>query len=424
MTKVISVNIKYKIFEEDSSNIISNVNLHMTHAEDLVLLKGSDGLKWVISMFKNIYNELKGYTNKEEIKFSVKFDGSPSVFIWNKFPGIDGPGISIKSLFAKNPKLNFSTDDIEKNYGEQKDLAYKLKLLLPYIESLNIPDGEIWQGDFLFDKKSLIREKNYYSFHPNTIIYKVKKGTNIAKKIEKADVGVVWHTRYKGTSLEDIKASYDTKISELKENSKVFMTDPYIISVAGIITLTEEENKKFLIDINEIEENADKLYKSNVYKKMAKDEDFLSLFTTFQNSSIKLDYKHKNANDFIEKFKSYVISKYEKEKDLKKTEKGKNAVIDKMNIILDYFNYVEELSLIYDSMLKIVSIKNIFIKKLNNLNQFQNFLKTKSGKYISTGEEGFAVSDIHGNIIKLVDRYEFSKANFSPDIIKGWTKLK
>ena len=45
----------------------------------------------------------------------------------------------------------------------------------------------------------------------------------------------------------------------------------------------------------------------------------------------------------------------------------------------------------------------------------------KEGKLKTTNQEGFAVSDIDGNVVKLVDRGEFSFANFSPDVQKGWS---
>ena len=54
--------------------------------------------------------------------------------------------------------------------------------------------------------------------------------------------------------------------------------------------------------------------------------------------------------------------------------------------------------------------------------KFETYLQTNSNRFINTGQEGFAVSDITGNIVKLVDRYEFSYAKFSPEIKKGWTK--
>ena len=52
----------------------------------------------------------------------------------------------------------------------------------------------------------------------------------------------------------------------------------------------------------------------------------------------------------------------------------------------------------------------------------QTFLKTKNG-YQTTGQEGYvAIDKLGGDAVKIVDRMEFSYANFSPDILKGWDK--
>ena len=63
------------------------------------------------------------------------------------------------------------------------------------------------------------------------------------------------------------------------------------------------------------------------------------------------------------------------------------------------------------------------LKLINILNQLQSvkaFLKTKRG-YKTTGQEGYvAIDKLGSDAVKIVDRMEFSYANFSPDILKGW----
>jgi hypothetical protein len=69
-----------------------------------------------------------------------------------------------------------------------------------------------------------------------------------------------------------------------------------------------------------------------------------------------------------------------------------------------------------------VEAKLIIISKLNKVQNLKTFLKTKNG-YEVTGQEGFVAIDHLGkNAIKLVDRLQFSKANFSIDYIKGWQR--
>jgi hypothetical protein len=70
----------------------------------------------------------------------------------------------------------------------------------------------------------------------------------------------------------------------------------------------------------------------------------------------------------------------------------------------------------------IVDAKHMIIDKLNEVGTMKTFLRTRNG-YEVTGQEGFVVADHIGkNALKLVDRLNFSKANFSPDYIKGWAR--
>ena len=70
----------------------------------------------------------------------------------------------------------------------------------------------------------------------------------------------------------------------------------------------------------------------------------------------------------------------------------------------------------------IILAKLKLINILNKLNKTETFLKTTKG-YRTTGQEGYvAIDKLGGDAVKMVDRMEFSYANFSPDILKGWDK--
>ena len=78
----------------------------------------------------------------------------------------------------------------------------------------------------------------------------------------------------------------------------------------------------------------------------------------------------------------------------------------------------------FDLQKVIVLAKMKLINTLNKLSKVDTFLKTKKG-YRVTGEEGYvAIDKLGGDAVKIVDRMEFSYANFSPDILKGWDKPK
>ena len=61
------------------------------------------------------------------------------------------------------------------------------------------------------------------------------------------------------------------------------------------------------------------------------------------------------------------------------------------------------------------------ITKLDKTKTIGTFLKTADG-YKVTEQEGFVAIDKVGKAVKLVDRMNFSKANFSTEYIKGWQK--
>jgi hypothetical protein len=70
----------------------------------------------------------------------------------------------------------------------------------------------------------------------------------------------------------------------------------------------------------------------------------------------------------------------------------------------------------------IVEAKKLIIAKMNKAGHINTFLKTQNGFKV-TGVEGFvAIDHLSGNAVKIIDRMEFSYANFSPDILKGWQR--
>lgn len=69
---------------------------------------------------------------------------------------------------------------------------------------------------------------------------------------------------------------------------------------------------------------------------------------------------------------------------------------------------------------EIVQLKEFFINKLNKLVTTQSYIESIDEGFIPVSPEGFVVSDIAGNVQKLCSRLQFSRNNFSKNIIKGW----
>jgi hypothetical protein len=58
---------------------------------------------------------------------------------------------------------------------------------------------------------------------------------------------------------------------------------------------------------------------------------------------------------------------------------------------------------------------------LNRASNLSHFLRTVNG-YKVTSPEGFVAINSNGEAVKFVDRFTFSQANFSQDVLKGWNK--
>ena len=91
---------------------------------------------------------------------------------------------------------------------------------------------------------------------------------------------------------------------------------------------------------------------------------------------------------------------------------------------MKYFSRTNKKNLegILNLMNAFVDIKLVLIKQMNKTAKLKTFLSTTDG-YQVTGEEGYvAIDKVGKNAVKLIDRMEFSKANFSDKVLKGWQK--
>jgi hypothetical protein len=145
---------------------------------------------------------------------------------------------------------------------------------------------------------------------------------------------------------------------------------------------------------------------------------------TFLNTQVRAGERMGNTTKLTKDLMQYLMDYFGKEEGKRKTEKGKSGVRGRQASVMDYFTKTDsrKIKLIFDLMDKIVQAKEIIIKKMDQAATINTLLSTKDG-YKVTGQEGFvAVDRMKGNAVKLVDRLQFSHANFSADVQKGWQK--
>ena len=132
----------------------------------------------------------------------------------------------------------------------------------------------------------------------------------------------------------------------------------------------------------------------------------------------------KDVNAHVNNLIRFIRNKYDKLRSQRTTERGKAAQQKKLDEVLSFFSAQNKKSLraMFQLQRLIILAKMKLINILNKLNKVQTFLKTRKG-YRTTGQEGYvAIDKLGGDAVKIVDRMEFSFANFSPTILKGWDK--
>jgi len=402
--------------ENFGSYITEQKNTHMTHIEDKVIYGGVKGTRDAIMALRSLRDALGGV---HDGNVSVKWDGAPAVFA-----GIDPSDkrffVAKKGIFNKSPKIYKSDADIDADTSG--DLATKLKLALRYLPDLGIKG--VIQGDFLFGpgdvKKTKIKGKDYITFHPNTIVYAVPSGTDMARQITSAKIGIVWHTTYKGSSFESMKASYGVDVSRFKNSRNVWSQDAMLRDLTKY-TMSKEDTA----EVNSMLSEAGRIFNrisGTTLRQLEANQDLAKMIETFNNTYVRKGQVIGDTRAHVNKLISHINLKYKKEIDKRKTAKGKGVQQKKLDDILTFFSSTNKASLksMFDLQKMIVLAKLKLINILNRLSSVDTFLKTTRG-YRTTGQEGFvAIDKLGGDAVKIVDRMEFSYANFSPNILKGW----
>jgi hypothetical protein len=396
-------------------------NTHMVHLADAIIDGGVEGTRQAINHLRVLRDTLAGNT-KSPMNISTKWDGAPAVFA-----GIDPSDgkffVAKKGIFNKNPKVYKTAADIDADTSG--DLNTKLKLALTELPKLGIKG--VIQGDFLYAREDIkeveINGEPHITFHPNTIVYAVPKTSNLAKQILGSKIGVVWHTTYGGDSFETMSASFGQEIAgNLKKVKTVWSVDAVFKDLSGSATLTAEETKHVTSLLSE----AGKLFakiKRPVLDGLSSNEERRIRVNAFINVKVREGQRIGDPKKFVADTIKYIEDFYQKDADKKKSDAGKEASFKKRDEILSYFKeHGSEVVDVFKIYNIVDEVKYILLDKLNRVDGLRTFLKTSNG-YEVTGQEGFVAIDHLGkNALKLVDRLQFSKANFSPEYIKGWQR--
>lgn len=389
---------------------------HLTHLEDAILDDGPSGAAFALNILREFGHMLNGGTVSRAFNVHTKFDGAPSVIF-----GVDPEDgqffVSTKGALAKSPKLGKSHKDIDGYWsgGPGPLLHLAFDLLRSAVQ------GGVYQGDAIFTKSSVTVETidgvTYYVFRPNTITYAVDVNSDLGNRIVAADFGIVLHTMYtgKGTlAAMSAKPITPTAFSSLKRVSGLLVIDNTFDDLSGTITFTTGERSDFTLAFQSAQDAAKlsaRFYETILAPPL---HEYLQQFI---NAQVRQN-KQADAGRTVSGLFAFLHDSMEKEVNTKKSAEGQQRIREKFDDIVQEVRNISSLLTQWFALHQAIArTKNIVVQKLNQASKIATFVSTPNG-YKVTGPEGYVACGHDGRMIKLVDRMEFSRLNFT--VPKAW----
>ncbi len=356
---------------------------HLPHIDEAPIDHGVEGARQAIHQLHSIIH------NSGDTHVTVKADGSPS-FVSTEHEGKHA--VATKSAFNKDPKINTSNADIEKNHGHAPGLVSKLKETLHHMKKVHVP-GKTVQGDLMFgagDKHiEMIKGVPHHTFTSNTIKYAVPTDSEEGKKIGRAKIGVAMHTTYDAKGKRHVAEEGDVGNHP----------DVYKFPMHPTAVHHSEEAHKALSDAGKAFASTPKEafdavshpkvnphIKTYVNAKITKGE----------HDSLSADELHQHIHD-----------RYQKDIDALKTEKGKaRRIADRDEVLKHVSANKHHINKIFHLTHKINTVKHHIIDAYDRTSPFKHFVGKEETK-----PEGYVITH-HGGSHKLVNRGEFSRLNF------------
>lgn len=379
------------------SFIAESKNTHLEHLEDAIFLSGTSGITAAVAVIREVLRVLHG-NSKGKTFVSVKWDGAPSI-ICGEDPKTKKFFVATKSLFNKTPKVNYTAADIARNHGSS-GVAAKLEAALSALKPLGIKG--ILQGDLLFTKGDVktktIEGVSYYTFQPNTIMYAIPVDSALGARVAGADLGVVFHTQYKGKDIPSLSASFGPNVNYLKGSSNVWIEDATFTDATGAATMSAAETAALETQLSEISAAKSDGDLTKALRVIHSDPRVNELVKRYFNAQVRAGADLGTVPGLLK----FVF-------DQAKT-KPNEALVSKFRANASGIKKAFALHK------RIATAKNIIIGKMNQVRSIGAFYPTDTGFRVAN-PEGFVAVASKG-VYKLVDRLEFSRQNFNA--VKNW----
>ena len=393
-------------------------NTHLEHLEDDIFNSGTAGVTNSINFLKSLRDMLTEGDGQSAMKVTTKWDGAPAI-VCGRNPQDGRFFVGTKSVFNKqNPKVVYSEADADRFYPGQT-VGSILKNCLQRLSTL--PIQGVLQGDLLYQTTPsviMLEGQRNYSFRPNTITYTIPVDSELGQKVGKSKLGIVFHTEYSGKTMQDLAAGFGANVSGLQGKPDVAVFSSEFTNVGGAANLSMVEKANVDRTILSAERN---LRQGQSFVKGIQDVGkgpftLPALFKVYFNQVVR-EGKVPPANIMAKNFCCFIDAKFNSEIGKKKTAKSRVDWMKRRNEAVKYLNTNRSsMNSALDGFKNLMDAKVMIINKLTKIKSVGTFLEEENGLR-ATNPEGFvAIKD--GAALKLVDRLEFSRANFTA--AKDW----
>lgn len=369
---------------------------HLRHIEDYVIHGGHEGVGVADEHLRGMHDMLLGKNSK--LHASTKYDGAPSI-VFGQHPQTGQFFVASKSAFNKNPKINYTDEDIEKNHGHAPGLVTKLKEALKHLPGVMPKSGGVYQGDLMHTTGDAVTKGGKTSVTPNTLTYSAPSNSPEGRNLKKA-LGVVVHTKYAGKGgLESMSAQpLDAKTrAQFRQHPDVNNIDPTI--EVNPSNYSPEEQQAFLNHMDK----AKRIYSSMKPEAMDALQGHGEQMEAHVNNMIRT-----GGNPSVQGYVDHLTARHMKDLDKVKTEAAKQKRIQAHGELLSHISNNKEH---FDKALKMHShlqdAKNMLTNVLAKNSAYEHSVAGEP-----TGPEGTVVVDKQGNASKFNNRREFNRLNF------------
>ena len=234
-------------------------------------------------------------------------------------------------------------------------------------------------------------------------------------------MGIVFHTTYTGRKMSNLKANFGVNVNRFSKSNAVFFDDAGYKDTSGVATFTELESDQY---DSLLRMAAGSISKSKgVLDLMKRQTNLLSVgarLKIFFNDFIRRGQTIANVKKLQADFRKYYIKVLDDEIDKRKTKSAKDRFNAQKNEGLKFIDrYENQIYFAIASYVTLQRTKNYLVNKMNQIKSIGTFIQRGNGFEV-TNPEGYVAVDRLGRAVKLVDRLEFSTANFT--VSKNWIK--